>query len=179
MNYYAVQVRTGKEPELLAQIKKIIVAARLQPVAAYFPRRVLYIRKKGIKQKVDAPVFPGYIFLETMEYPSVLYSSLRKVTGFYRFLPDNYNPIPLTGKDLAILHHFLAFGEVSNPSRAYFDENSRICIVDGPLKGLEGKIIKVDRRKCRARVRLDIYTDSFPIDLAFELIQPADSGSTK
>lgn len=177
MNYYAVQVRTGKEPELLTKIKKITDAAQLQTVQAYFPRRVLYIRKQGIKKKTDAPVFSGYIFLETMEEPSVLYSLLHKTPGFYRFLPDNHSPLPLKGKDLAILHHFLSFGEISNPSKAYFDENDRICIVEGPLKGLEGKIIKVDKRKGRARVRLDIYTDSFPIDLAFELIQPADSGS--
>jgi transcriptional antiterminator NusG len=42
--------------------------------------------------------------------------------------------------------------------------------MDGPLLGLEGKIIKVDRRKKRAKIKLNLYDDSFTVDLAFEVI---------
>jgi transcriptional antiterminator NusG len=41
------------------------------------------------------------------------------------------------------------------------------------MAGLEGNIIKVDKRKGRAKIKLDLYDDSFSIDLGFELIQPA------
>jgi transcriptional antiterminator NusG len=40
--------------------------------------------------------------------------------------------------------------------------------------GLEGRIIKVDKRKRRAKIMLDLYNDSFSIDLAFEVIGSAD-----
>jgi transcriptional antiterminator NusG len=44
--------------------------------------------------------------------------------------------------------------------------------------GLEGSIIKVDKRKGRAKIKLDLYNDSFSIDLAFEVIgQAARPGS--
>jgi transcriptional antiterminator NusG len=46
--------------------------------------------------------------------------------------------------------------------------------VEGPLMGLEGRIIKVDRRKGRAKINLDLYNDSFTIDLAFEVIGTLD-----
>ena len=85
--------------------------------------------------------------------------------------------MPLADNDLSLLRHFLSFGEVTVPSKVYFDENSRICVIEGALKGLEGKIIKVDRRKQRAKVLLDMYTDSFPIDLAFDVIEPAAADS--
>ena len=68
-------------------------------------------------------------------------------------------------------------GPVAGKSRVYFNENSRIVVVDGPLLGLEGKIIKVDKRKGRAKIKLDLYDDSFSIDLAFETIEPASSGT--
>jgi transcription antitermination protein, nusG family len=176
MDYYAVQVRTGREPELLKKIRKLGEEAQHE-LQAYFPRRVLYIRKKGIRQKVDAPVFPGYIFLEVDTLSVPLSWQLRQTPDFYHFLPNNQNPRPLMDNDLALLRHFLSFGEVSAPSKVYFDENTRICVVEGALKGLEGKIIKVDRRKYRAKVLLDMYTDTFPIDLAFDVIEPASSGS--
>ena len=177
MNYYAVQVKTGREPELLKKIHKCTGEERYN-LQAYFPRRILYIKKKGIRQKVDAPVFPGYIFLEIDDLSLSLYWQLRKIPNFYHFLPNNQNPLPLAGKDLSLLHHFLSFGEITAPSKVYFDENARICVVEGALQGLEGRIIKVDKRKQRAKVLLDMYTDSFPIDLAFDVIEPAASGSS-
>ena len=177
MNYYAVQVKTGKEPELLKKIRTL--NEENHEIQAYFPRRVLYIKKKGIRKKVDAPVFPGYIFLEIDALSLPLCWQLRKTPNFYHFLPNNQNPLPLADNDLSLLRHFLSFGEVTVPSKVYFDENSRICVIEGALKGLEGKIIKVDRRKQRAKVLLDMYTDSFPIDLAFDVIEPAASGSYK
>ena len=177
MNYYAVQVKTGKEPGLLKTIREL--NERENEIEAYFPRRVLYIKKQGIRQKVDAPVFPGYIFLEINDLSLPLCWKLRKMPNFYHFLPNNQNPLPLADNDLSLLRHFLSFGEITAPSQVYFDENSRICVIEGALKGLEGKIIKVDRRKQRAKVLLDMYTDSFPIDLAFDVIEPAAVGSYK
>ncbi|MDR2619211.1 MAG: antitermination protein NusG, partial [Treponema sp.] len=34
-------------------------------------------------------------------------------------------------------------------------------------------IIKVDKRKGRAKIKLDLYDDSFTIDLAFEVLETA------
>lgn len=176
MDYYAVQVKTGRESELLKKIRKINEEEN-EAVQAYFPRRVLYVKKKGIRKKVDAPVFAGYIFLEIDNLSLPLCWQLRKTQDFYHFLPNNQNPLPLAANDLFLLRHFLSFGEITAPSKVYFDENARICVIEGALKGLEGKIIKVDRRKQRAKVLLDMYTDSFPIDLAFDVIEPAAAGS--
>ena len=55
-----------------------------------------------------------------------------------------------------------------------FDANQRIVVEKGPMKGLEGQIIKVDKRKKRARVRLDLYDSTFEIDFGFELLAPED-----
>jgi transcriptional antiterminator NusG len=82
----------------------------------------------------------------------------------------------LEDRDLEIVLHFIKrVGPVAGKSKVYFDENARIVVTDGPLMGLEGKIIKVDKRKERAKIKLDLYDDSFCIDLAFEIIEPAMS----
>ena len=56
-------------------------------------------------------------------------------------------------------------------SIAYFDENKSIRIVSGPLKGLEGMIVHVDRRKGRAKVRLAMYDNSFEVDFGFDSLE--------
>ena len=35
-----------------------------------------------------------------------------------------------------------------------FKKGENVTVIDGPLKGLEGMIIKIDKRKGRAKVRM-------------------------
>ncbi len=179
MDYYALQVRTGKEVQFLERFHKEAALFNMKHSRVYFPRRTLYIRKKGVQKKSVAAVFPGYVFLETEDLSIDVYWILRNMPYFYRFLPDSREPQPLIKRDLSLLRHFLSFGEVTVPSKAYFDENDRICILEGPLKGLEGKITKVDKRKGRAKILLDMYSESFPIDLAFDTIERTGSTQDK
>jgi transcriptional antiterminator NusG len=121
-------------------------------------------------------VFPGYIFIEIEKKDTIVkyHWLFRRTDGFFRFLKSNQNIKPLAGRDLETVLHFVKkTGPLAGISRVYFNESSRIVVVDGPLSGLEGSIIKVDKRKGRAKVKLDLYDDSFSIDLGFEVIEPA------
>jgi len=118
-----------------------------------------------------APVFPGYLFIEVEDSLNArLQWTLRRTEGFFRFLRSNQDICPLSGNDLRTVLHFIGIGSVSEKSKVYFNEADRIVVAEGPLKGLEGNIVKVDKRKGRAKVKLDLYDDSFTIDLAFEVI---------
>jgi transcriptional antiterminator NusG len=170
MNYYALQVKTRSEDTYMKLAKQSMSLQGQEETSLIFPRRTMPIRNAGTIKHVLEPVFPGYIFLEAEELTDTMYWNLRTTPGFYRFLPENKKPKPLEGKDLATLKHFISFGPVADRSKVRFDENDRIQVAEGPLKGLEGKIIKVDKRKGRAKVKLDLYNESFLIDLAFEVI---------
>ncbi|HOC30090.1 MAG TPA: antiterminator LoaP [Treponemataceae bacterium] len=170
MNYYALQVKTNAEEQYIIRATISFRTQQIEETNLLFPRRKLTIRKDGATKNEIQPVFPGYIFLESESLSNDLYWVLRTTPGFYRFLPENKEPKPLVGRDLATLKHFLSFGAVAEKSRVRFDENDRIVVADGPLKGLEGRIVKVDKRKGRAKVQLDMYDDSFLIDLAFEVM---------
>ena len=52
----------------------------------------------------------------------------------------------------------------------HFDENERIVVDEGPLKGLEESIITVDLRKQRAKIQLDFSGSTYTLDLSFEYI---------
>ena len=94
-------------------------------------------------------VFPGYIFVEASGDEEILACQweFRRTEGFYRFLRSNQEITPLADRDLELVLHFIKNpGAVAGSSKVYFDENSRIIVVEGPLMGLEGRIIKVDKR---------------------------------
>ena len=113
------------------------------------------------------PLFPGYIFMETENLERASVEALKKVKGFYHFLFDNANPQKLNGNDLAYYSSFRQGGEVLGISRARFDENQRIKIIEGPLTGFEGKIIRVNRRCKRVTVEIDLFGYSKKVDLCY------------
>ncbi|MCL2069550.1 MAG: antitermination protein NusG [Treponema sp.] len=144
----------------------------------YFPQRSLDIRRKGRILPSKLAVFPGYVFLELNEDEDIMrYQwAFRRTCGFYRFLRSNRDIVPLQNRDLELVLHFIKnVGPLAGKSKVIFDENSRIVVIHGPLSGLEGRIIKVDKRKGRAKIKLDLYGDSFCIDMAFETLVKANS----
>jgi transcriptional antiterminator NusG len=171
MKYYALQVKTRAEDKFIKLFKALHPEV---PFPLYFPQRRIDIRRMGKIRETRAAIFPGYIFAEVNdEEENILVHqwAFRRTDGFYRFLRSNQNIMPLENRDLELVLHFIKkVGPVAGRSRVYFNENARIVVVDGPLMGLEGKIIKVDKRKGRAKIKLDLYDDSFAIDLAFEVI---------
>ncbi len=176
MNYYVLQVKTGGEDKYMKSARLDLARNGLgESAQLIWPRRQLKIRRKGKTKDVLAPIFPGYIFVEAELIDGNLYWCLRRSIGFYRFLKDNRNIEPLVGQDRELLVHFLQLGEVVEKSRVYFDENNRIRVTQGALKGLEGYIVKVDKRKRRAKVRLSLYDDSFFIDFGFELMESLEA----
>lgn len=169
MNIYALQIRTGCEELYIKLVHKAIPD---------FSGTLSFVKKEEVRKrenkkfKVIAPLFPGYVFLTIEEdsIPVPLRRVLKKTSGFSRFLPDNTDVRSLSGTDFTIIRKLTTFGPLARLSRADFDENDHIVILDGPLKGLEGCISKVNKRKGRVTIVLDMYSDSFPITLGVEFV---------
>ncbi len=185
MSYFVIQVMTRSEDRFIRLASNALLVAassdgepgaeELRPGRLFWPRRRLTIRKGGVNRLSLAPIFPGYVFYEAEGLDSRAYWEMKRQTGFIRFLKDNSQIEPLAGTGLELLVHFISFGEIVDKSQAYFDENQRIRITSGPLKGLEGRITKVDKRRGRAKVRLALYEEAFLIDFGFELLETADA----
>jgi transcriptional antiterminator NusG len=168
MNFYVIQVRTGREQEYLQRARDVLSGQSIR-----WPRRNLRIRRAGVWRDCVAPIFPGYLFLQAEGVDPELYRRMKGLPGFLRFLKDNQHIEPLGPRDREIVVHFLSYGEIVDRSKAVFDENRRIRVISGPLKDLEGRIVKVDRRKGRARVALELYESAFLIDFGFDCLEDA------
>lgn len=173
MSFYVVSVQPGKEPSFITIGRNRVPS---ESAAFHWPRRKLTIRRQGKREESLAPVFPGYVFLECEEIDAKLFATAKRLPGFYRFLESNDRVRPLAGNDRELVAHFIRFGEVIGKSVVTFDENARIQVVSGPLAGMEGRVVHVDRRKGRAKVRLDLYQESFLVDFGFDVLNPATGG---
>lgn len=173
MRYYTIHVLTSAEDDFARRLMPILGPGRL-----LIPKKMLPTRKRGKTLKCLLPVFPGYVFIESEGILEELeaYWAIRRTQGFIRFLRESAAPSPLSDRDISLLKRFISLGEYADISKVTFDENDRIVVLEGPLKGLEGQIVKVNRRKGRAKVLLDMYGEAFPIDLGFEVVERIKGG---
>lgn len=168
MHYYIIQVASGREQAFMDNLKKLVPYLAEKHNFIYLTRE-LTIRRQGKTMQELQPMFPSYIIVQTTgEVDSFTVAGLKKVPGFYHFLNSNSDIKPLSNQDLQIVQHFLGLGPKIGSSLVRFDENDRIVVIEGPLKGIEGSIIKVDKRKQRAKIRVDFGGTAHTMDLSFE-----------
>lgn len=167
LQYYVIHVLTGKEKKYIDWTRQTLH----DEVRVVRPRRRLSLRKAGIVKEGVSSLYPGYLFLETKELADQSIVALRKAPGFVRFLKSDYDIIPLDKRDRELFLELISYGEIIPKSRVVFDDNSRIRVIDGPLKQLEGAIVKVDQRKGRAKVKLHLQGKSLLVDLGFEVME--------
>jgi len=170
-------VKTGGEDTFIKQAQK--VTEQIDPsIKFYFFKRKMIEGGKKAGQMVDHPLFPGYVFMLGPDMYDDLYLKIKQVKNFGHFLNNNHDIQPLRGKDLDYLSILSQNGSIAGISKAMFDENDRIQIIEGPLAGFRGNIIKVDKRKRRVTVFIDLCGTSKTFDLSYEIVQKDSNSSS-
>lgn len=167
LDCYCIMVKTGGE-EKFKDLATEKLAADENGSRLYFFKKMMKTRNGPA---FEEPLFPGYVFMETEKLERSTIEMLKKINGFYHFLFDNAAPQKLQGKNFEYFSVFKKTGEKLGISKAKFDENQRIVIVDGPLKDFEGRIIRVNRRCKRVTVEIDMFGYSKKVDLCYEDVQ--------
>lgn len=172
MEIFVLQVKTGAEEKFLRAAERLGVPRQGR---LCFPRRTLAQKKGGRLTQRDVPFFKGYLFYFCTSLSEENRDGLRRVPGFISFLPGRERILPLPPDEREFIYKLITGGDVIGLSRVRFDENRRIIVSQGPLKGFEGNIVSVDKRKGRARVQLDLYRESYLIDLGFERLDSLEN----
>lgn len=168
MPFFVIQVTTGRETECRRFLLK---TGCFSEKSLVFPRRKLMIRKQGKSREKQEPLFPGYLFLRCEEVSPDHIHAVRTTPGIFSFLKVDGAPLPLYREEEEQLARFLRHGEIAGISTIDLRENQRIAVLRGPLMGQEGLIVKIDKRKKRAKVRLSLYKEAFLVDFGFEFVE--------
>lgn len=174
MSIFAIQVRSGREDAYVELFSKTRPEQSIPNIPSIHNiKKKMQTRRKGKAISLMSCLFPGYLFFQTSEAaPSpALIVSMRQTKYFMRFLPATENIQPLGEKDAQIIRKFISFGKEIGPSLVVFDENKRIRVIEGPIMGLEGRIVKVDRRKRIAKICLDINDSPLFFNLSFDVLE--------
>lgn len=166
--WYALFVLTGQEEKVKKRLEYIFEDERLKFIV---PKRKLKERKAGKWEEKVRPLFTGYILVNGY-IGAKEYGLLTGVPGLLKVLKDGYDPFEIPEAEIAVINKLICNGEIIDQSRV-FEKLGKIVIVDGPLLGLEGLIESINKRKGRAKVRLNFAGESRLIDLSIHVIQPS------
>lgn len=164
-NWYAIQTMSGCEKRLVTTLQVL-----LKRIQLYLPARKVIHQIKGEQNIIELPLFPGYLFV----YKSISESldALEKANSMIAF-----NPVMANGKyleanknEMRFLFEVTGGDGVIELSKGIVMENEEVLIIEGPLKQLKGKILFIDKRKNKAKVRIKFMNRLLDVSLGLEIL---------
>ncbi|MDQ2085667.1 antiterminator LoaP [Herbivorax sp. ANBcel31] len=163
--WYALFVNANSEEK----VKKILEKEIGDDYSIIIPKRKLRERKGGKWHFVKRKLFPGYVLLRgTLSLEDYYY--LKTVPGILKPLKSEDKVLTIDENELEALRILIDKKENIIGISTVYKENDVIKIIDGPLTGFEGKIVSVNGRKGRAKVRLDFLNEERIVELGVELV---------
>jgi transcription antitermination factor NusG len=99
--------------------------------------------RKDRKKIIEKPLFNSYLFIkETIDL-----EPLRAFSSFVSYLQYNGKPAVVYQYEIDIIKTVIQYGfdvELNNQNEKPLKEGSRVLVIGGHLKGLEGELSKID-----------------------------------
>jgi transcription antitermination factor NusG len=131
-------------------------------------------RWKNGRHQVSLPLFPGYAFVRIALEDRL---DVLKVPGVVRLVGFNGLPVPLADSEIDSLRRALITGRRVVP-HAYLTAGRRVRIKSGPLRGLEGRILR-RKKSLRLVIAVDLIARASAVEVeTYELESVGKNGCT-
>lgn len=164
--WYVLYVQGGKEKRLLSFLKE-------HDMQAFTPFIERLQKKEGKFSLVESPMFPNYIFVKSTlnqkEFNERLYVLRQLKKGIVKQLVHDYEGTSaLQPKEQRLLECLMDETYTVRHSIGII-EGDAVIIIDGPLKGIESEILKIDRHKRIAYLGHEMLGK--PIKISLEIVK--------
>ena len=159
-HWYVVQVRSGAESRMCSQIERACRAhdevatteqGRVGLRECFTPRFKTQRKWNGVWQDVELPLLPGYVIADA-ENPVQLAAAMRSVRDLSKLLAGGETYEYLDEDEHAWLERQTHKGDRVVPMSFARRVGDVVEVTEGPLKGHEGKIVKIDRQNSLAHL---------------------------
>ena len=133
------------------------------------PERTEVEIKDGVKKEKVRKMFPGYVLIQMIMSDEAWYvvRNTPGVTGFIGSSGKGAKPIPLSPEEVK---KFIGDGvENVKPINTDVEVGDSISIIDGPFKGMFGKVESQDKENEKLTVLIDLFGQETPVEV--DLVQ--------
>ena len=169
--WYVVNTYSGHEDKVKEKLESKIESMGLQDniFRIVIPETTEVEVKDGVQKEHKKKMFPGYILVE-MNMSDESWYIVRNtpgVTGFIGSSGKGAKPTPLLPQEIDKILANMGMSRVNLESEMAIGD--KVNIVDGPFKGMSGKVDTIDTENNRLNVLIDLFGQETPVEV--ELFQ--------
>lgn len=160
--YGCIHVKVGDEEDVAKTIEKLF-----PEIEVYTIKQLKHKSRNSQRSHSTNNMLPGYILINADRAFPV--SRILSISSVYSILSYDNHEWYLRGEDLFFAEWIFENRGLIGISVVYA-QGDEIRIIDGPLKAVEGKIIRIDKRNRNAQISLGCKLNDIKVWLAFEWI---------
>jgi transcription termination/antitermination protein NusG len=162
--WYVIHARHQHEAkvELILQRKGLRV---------FLPRITVRSRRRDRKLLLEAPLFPGYLFVHSALDDPTYYGIINQKSVVRLLGGKSGLPTPVPEEVVASINAIVDSHQPYYPW-PYLQRGKQVCITEGPLAGTVGVIVRTLDKKHRLVVAVELFQRSVAVELAEEVVEP-------
>lgn len=166
--WYVLHVMTGEEISVRDYIRK-----KMPGIKALAPQREMKERKGGEWKIRKRTMFPGYVFVNC---PMAIdeYYRLSNIYGVISILKGaSSSPASVPEDEMNFILKVTEEDDLVGIMNMVID-GDKVKVISGALQGYEGQIVKVDRRRFRAKVKFTLMGQEKFVELGVNVVEKID-----
>jgi transcription antitermination factor NusG len=137
----------------------------------FLPTQEIWSRRRGIRHRIRVPLFPGYVFLNDA-LSKEAHVSVRKARGVVGVLGEGWeHPAVVPHEEVDAIRKVVE-SEVPAFSHPFLHEGTRVRIVAGPLRNVEGILLKSRPERGLVVVSVGLLQRSVAVEVDCTLVEP-------
>lgn len=159
--WYALYTRSRFEKQVAEQLER-------KRLPVFLPLRMEVHRWQDRYQKVEVPMFRGYLFTQ-FAVDSGERTAILRTAGVVRIVGFGQKDAEVPGEQIAALRRLAEEGALLHPHR-FLRIGQRVKVASGALAGVEGILVRI-KRQDRLVIAVDAIRQAVAVELAgYELI---------
>ena len=169
--WYVVNTYSGHETKVKEKLEAKIESMGMQDYIyrIVIPETTEVEVKDGVNKEKVKKMFPGYILVEMIMSDEAWYivRNTPGVTGFIGSSGKGAKPTPLLPQEIDRILVNMGMSRVNVENDLKVGDS--VSIVDGPFKGMIGKVDNIDKENNRLNILIDLFGQETSVDV--ELFQ--------
>jgi len=165
--WYVVNTYSGHESKVKEKLEQRTLSMGMQDhiFRIIIPETTEVEVKDGVKKEKKHKMFPGYIIVEMVMSDEAWYivRNTPGVTGFIGSSGKGAKPTPLLPQEIDKILANMGMSRVN--VEAELAVGDKVNIVDGPFKGMMGRVDNIDLENNRLNVLIDLFGQETPVEV--------------
>ena len=165
--WYVVNTYSGHEQKVKEKLEAKIESMGMQDYIfrVIVPETTEVEVKDGQKKEKKKKMFPGYVLVEMVMSDEAWYivRNTPGVTGFIGSSGKGAKPTPLLPGEIDKILAGMGMSRVNIESEMVVGD--KVSIIDGPFKGMMGKVDSIDLENNRLNVLIDLFGQETPVEV--------------